>query len=35
MKNIQREDILIISRHASLTKEGIDKVLKDIIYSNK
>jgi len=35
MKNIQREDIQIISRHASLTKEGIDKVLKENIYNNK
>ena len=35
MKNIQREDIQIISRHANLTEEGIDKVLKENIYSNK
>jgi uncharacterized membrane protein len=35
MKNIKREDIQIISRHASLTEEGIDKVLKENIYSNK
>jgi uncharacterized membrane protein len=35
MKNIQREDIQIISRHSDLTEKGIDRVLKVNVYNNK
>jgi uncharacterized membrane protein len=35
MKNIQREDIQIISRHSDLTEQGIYRVLKQNIYNDK
>ena len=35
MKNIQREDIYIINRHADLTERGVDRVLKENIYNDK
>ncbi|MGV8946545.1 MAG: DUF2157 domain-containing protein [Lutibacter sp.] len=35
MKNIQREDIQIISRHSTLTEKGIEKVLKESIYNDR
>ena len=35
MKNIQREDIYIISRHSNLTEQDIDRVLKKNVYNDK
>lgn len=35
MKNIQREDIHIISRHSSLTEKGIEKALQENIYNDR
>ncbi|WP_257669806.1 DUF2157 domain-containing protein [Parapedobacter tibetensis] len=35
MKDIQREDIHIISRHSNLTEQGIDSVLKEKVYNDK
>ena len=35
MKNIQREDIQIISRHSTLSEKGIEKVLKESIYNDR
>ena len=35
MKNINREDIHIISQHSDLTKQEIDRILKETIYNNK
>jgi uncharacterized membrane protein len=35
MKNIQREDIYIISRHSNLTEQGIDRALKRNVYNDK
>lgn len=35
MKNIQREDIHIISRHSNLTEERIARTLNESIYNNK
>jgi uncharacterized membrane protein len=35
MKNIQREDIQIISRHSDLTEQGVDRVLRQNVYNNK
>lgn len=35
MKNIRREDIYIISRHSSLTEQGIDSALKENVYNDK
>ncbi len=35
MKNIQREDIHIISRNSDLTVQAIDRVLKESVYNNK
>lgn len=35
MKNIQREDIQIFSRHSDVTEQGIDRVLKQNIYNDK
>jgi uncharacterized membrane protein len=34
MKNLQREDIQIISRHSNVTEQGIEKALKENIYNN-
>ncbi|WP_232815979.1 hypothetical protein [Chryseobacterium capnotolerans] len=35
MKNIQREDIQILSRHSNLSEEDINTLLKDNIYNSK
>lgn len=35
MKNIQQEDIHIISRHSDLTEQGVDRVLKQYVYNDK
>lgn len=35
MKNIQREDIQILSRHSNLSEKEIDSLLKDHIYSSR
>jgi len=35
VKNIQREDIHIISRHSNLTEEKVAKTLKDSVYNDK
>jgi uncharacterized membrane protein len=35
MKNIQREDIQIISRHSNLTEQGVERVLINNIYNDK
>lgn len=35
MKNIEREDIHIISRHSNWLEEGIDKTLKEKVYHNQ
>lgn len=35
MKNIQREDIHIISRHSNVTERGIDRALKENVYNDK
>lgn len=35
MKNIQREDVYIISRHSNLTEPSIDRILKANIFNNK
>ncbi len=35
MKNIQQEDIQIISRYSDLTEQGVDRVLKQNVYNNK
>lgn len=35
MKNIQREDIHIISRHSNLTEKGVEKALHENIYNDK
>ena len=35
MKNIQREDIHIISRHSDLTTDAIEQVLKENVYNDK
>jgi uncharacterized membrane protein len=35
MKNIQREDIQIISRHSNLTEQGVERVFIDNIYNTK
>lgn len=35
MKDIQREDIYIISRHSNLNEKGVDKALKENVYNDK
>ncbi|MFZ4930392.1 DUF2157 domain-containing protein [Chryseobacterium sp. Mn2064] len=35
MKNIQREDLHIVSRHSNLTEQSIERVLKENIYPDK
>ena len=35
MKNIEREDLKIISRHSNLTEKGAARALKENIYNNK
>lgn len=35
MKNLQREDLHIISRHSNVTEQGIEKALKENIYQDK
>ena len=35
MKNLQRDDIHIISRHSALTEKGIARILKENVYNNK
>lgn len=35
MKNLQREDLHIISRHSNVTEQGIEKALKENIYHDK
>lgn len=35
MKNLQREDLHIISRHSNVTEQGIEHALKENIYSDK
>lgn len=35
MKNIQREDIQIMSRHSNLTEQGINRALKEKVYNGK
>lgn len=35
MKNIQREDIYILSRHSNLSEEAIDSALKEHVYNDK
>ncbi len=35
MKNVQREDIHIISRHSNLQEQSVDKALKENVYNNK
>lgn len=35
MKNIQQEDIQIISRHSDLTEKGVDRILKQSVYNDK
>ena len=35
MKNIEREDLKIISRHSNLTEKGVARALKGNIYNNK
>lgn len=35
MKNIQQEDIQIISRYSDLTEQGVDRVLKQNVYNDK
>ncbi|MDN3691268.1 hypothetical protein QWZ06_02845 [Chryseobacterium tructae] len=35
MKNIQREDLQILSRHSNLSEKEIHSILKDNIYSSK
>lgn len=35
MKNLEREDLHIISRHSNLTEQEIEKALKENIYNNK
>ncbi|MDH6251047.1 putative membrane protein [Chryseobacterium sp. H1D6B] len=35
MKNLQREDIQIISRHSSVSEQAIEKALKENVYNDK
>lgn len=35
MKNLQREDIQIISRHSNVTEQGIERALKENVYNDK
>lgn len=35
MKNLQREDIHIISRHSNVTEQGIERALKENIYNDQ
>lgn len=35
MKNLQREDIHIISRHSNMTEQGIERALKENVYNDK
>ena len=35
MKNIQREDIKLISRHSNMTELEVGRLLKETVYNNK
>ncbi|KMQ59583.1 membrane-like protein [Chryseobacterium angstadtii] len=35
MKNLQREDIHIISRHSNVTEKGLEKALKENVYNDR